>query len=385
MGRDNKNGEAANSQGDRNETGSFEHLDRGGNRRLKHADRLSHRPSPVDDLNSAPRGDGYNLSGTYNAPGSKRYRKDQLPVPKNRTNTDAGGQVRIDSGHAILEENETDRAEDRTYASTSVKARYMPPGASSRRLEPSNTTFKIGAATDFVPSRKLDSNWRDGMNPLSPPKGFSESSPAYSTTRLTWRDFQNGDVFWAAWEVHSNRSNVDVKDPNLYPTYDGPKLIKQRLYICVSKTETFMQAVPIFSHNDGGIDKIPADRQYEYACISQVGKTDTARSHPGGLSMLWFDSGKGDFVLRKTSTAHLTATRPVLYDQPITVVGRLVEQSLTHLVNQISHATTQANRKYGQPTEKQQREARAAKTTAGLSQLTSRLGQMGRKFREERG
>lgn len=58
-------------------------------------------------------------------------------------------------------------------------------------------------------------------------------------------------------EVHSSRNTVDTKDSNLYPTYDGPKIMKNRLFICVSRTETSTKAVPIFSQRTEGIDKIP--------------------------------------------------------------------------------------------------------------------------------
>lgn len=383
MANDKKNGDTANDQEDRR---PLQPLDRNVNPRSRYTGRLGLRAVSGENSSQAQRENGFAPSATYNAPGSKRWRENQLGGAKDRSSTEDAGPVgEEDSGYAVLKDDPKNQTEDREPSF--LLGRNAFPGSVSKppaSYVPAPAPRTV-AATAYIASRKLESDWRAGAKVLSPPKDFATKSKAFSSTRLTWKDFKQGVVFWAAWECHSNRECVDPKDPDLYPTYDGPKIMKNRLYICVSKSETQMKCVPIFSHNDGGIDKIPKERQYEYSCMSQVGQDSEARKHPGGLTMLWFESGKSDFVLRKTSTAHLLGAKPILYDQPITVVGQLNEQSLTHLKNQIVTAEGQAERRFGKLTEKQQRETQAAKTTAGLSQLTSRLGQMGRKFREERG
>ncbi|KAM3418527.1 hypothetical protein BST61_g4505 [Cercospora zeina] len=113
-----------------------------------------------------------------------------------------------------------------------------------------------------------------------------------------------------------------------------------------------MKALPIFSHGDGGINKIPRERQYEYSCISQVGSDSAPAKHPADLSTLFFVSDSPDFKLRLTSTVHLLADKAIKYDQPITMVGHLTGQSLGILKHQIAAAATTADGRYGRLTEK---------------------------------
>ncbi|GIZ40852.1 hypothetical protein CKM354_000417400 [Cercospora kikuchii] len=318
---------------------------------------------------------------TYNAPGSKHWREHQLRVPKNRDTTDTAGGVRIDSGLPAPEEGQERWTEGRPAGLK--KHPYNPARPVPSPPEPSTTAVQKGAATDFTATRNFDCDWRAGMKVLSPPRTSTGNSKAYTSTGKTWKDFAKGEVFIASWQTHSNWDTVDPKDIDLYITYDGPKIIKNRLFICVSKTETSMKAVPIFSHGDGGIEKIPEERQYEYACISQAGQKDKAPNHPGGLTMLWFESTKPEFVLRPTSTVRLTAAQPILYDQPITKVGQLTERSLFCLRDQIATAEMQGDRKFGKLTDKQQKDAKAAKTALGLSQVKTpapRFDKNGRKY-----
>ncbi|PIB01130.1 hypothetical protein CB0940_00202 [Cercospora beticola] len=323
---------------------------------------------------------GFKPFGKYQHPQSRGWVKDQLL--KSKSQSVAAKPNRHDSLEPLDE-----REIDIEPTKEPVKLNQDKGSVAGRSWRGKQGGFRTKTATTYALPKKSAFEWPVGRavapavpSAPAPPANATHPEPAlplfvssnsanyqtHASTGRTWRDFDIGDVFWISWTSYYTDPQVTADPQSLYQTRDGPKVTKVRLHVCVSKSEFLMRALPIFSHNNGGIVKIPQDRQYEFSCMKQVGDT-TRVTHPLGTQVLSFESTLPDFELRNTSTVRLVESQPVHYDQRILKVGHLAAYSITQLSQQMAKAEQTGSWKFSQKTDKQKRDEIIVKKQASIA------------------
>ncbi|KAM3418528.1 hypothetical protein BST61_g4506 [Cercospora zeina] len=227
MPKGTRDDDVANHQGPNNSPPQLPRLDRDANSRLNYTGKLLQRDLPEQDLKSLPQEEQIAPIAKYQAPGTKYWRQNQLTVPKNRAQTVVAGQLRIDSGPPLTVETEKGQHEASTINGTQAIS-----NEAVEKIRQCDLALQRGSATVFTDLRLRETDWRAHATPLSPPKASSNrdqasssTSPTYSSTGRTWKDFMKGDVFWASWECHSSfQVNADPNDPNIVQTPEGAQV-----------------------------------------------------------------------------------------------------------------------------------------------------------------
>ncbi|GIZ40854.1 hypothetical protein CKM354_000417600 [Cercospora kikuchii] len=304
----------------------------------------------------------------YQFPGSRNFTPGALTRPANEAT-----QLRCANSSSAPRYNLNGSAYDQGWRPSESRSSY---GQNKQHWKPAKPIL-----SEERPARTLD-NWRPSRttlttqivpsfkpNPATPlllePNAVL---PSYKSSGRTWQDFRLGDVLWAEHSVHSTIPTVTNADLFLCHTADGPKIFKVRLHVCIKKMELHMVCLPMYSHGDNGISRVPKERWYEYSCVGQIGEAGSDR-HPLGFTSLGFESDDPTFKLRDTSTVRLVEPRSILYDQPITKVGRIVDGSMEILSSQSRKAEEEAERKFHALTVQQQREAKDAKNKNAMARM----------------
>ncbi|PPJ58810.1 hypothetical protein CBER1_10453 [Cercospora berteroae] len=310
-------------------------------------------------------------SGPYKCPGTQGWSQNQLKKAKPKSDPVEPLAEPTIERHEAKQVSKFDQ-QPASIASKSWREKQggprRPPATYAQPRKPSFVWPKDPAVAPAVaPAQPPPSNTTDPVPAL--PLFISSSSANYKTdssTGKTWEDFDVGDVFWVEWTIHNTDPKITADSQYLFQTRDGPKVTKVRLHVCISKSEFIMKTLPIYSHGDVGIAKIPSDRQYEYMCVKQAGDK-TLVGHPLGCPTLTFESTLANFNLRPTSTIRLVESRPVKYDQPTLKVGYIIPQVIELLKQQIGRAEQDGNRKFSQKTDKQKRDEKVTKGQASIA------------------
>jgi hypothetical protein len=167
---------------------------------------------------------------------------------------------------------------------------------------------------------------------------IGKESTAVNRTEYSAADFAPGTLFAAPdFKINVN-PRIDSEDNRLADTQFGPVLAKFRYWLCLTKFEDHMIALPLYTFNGRGVQAKPMRLQYQYCQLRDI--CDVEWEKQSFCGPLDFDSKElcGRFPLKSSaSCVHLVSPTMFHYNDQVKVLGQLLPGSVVLLKQLFAH------------------------------------------------
>jgi hypothetical protein len=233
-------------------------------------------------------------------PAAKRPRSVYMALPDSTPS-------RVASGVRELSTNDDRRPNYR------IKNAVYDPSVGPTKSNMTTTRYQTSAA----PSRALSSR--------------SHRTALYDRycrmSGYTARDFRLGEVIAAPYHTSNTNPNYKPHDRRITFTVEGPAYSKRRMMVVLFIHQQDMFCLPLYSHENRGLDGKPDHIKKEYVCMFNQGDEDFVNQ--GVYSPVEVIANR---PVLATTSVHLTGGTRVGCNEDITGVGRLTRKSYQELV-----------------------------------------------------